>query len=73
MKDTKGWYQSKTIWGAIISIVATLISILTHKTISPETQQVIVNQIVNIATAVAAIAGGIMAIVGRLKADKIIK
>jgi len=71
--DAKKWYQSKTIWGAIISILATLYSIISGHTVSTETQQVVVNNVQNIVSAVVAIVGAITAIYGRLKADKIIK
>jgi uncharacterized membrane protein YraQ (UPF0718 family) len=67
--QTKKWYQSKTIWGGIIAIIAAVLSLF-GKQIDAETQDFLTNQAVEIATAVATMIAGVMAIYGRFKADK---
>ena len=70
--QAKPWYASKTIWGGIIALIAAVFSLFGHQ-IDPETQKFLTDQSVQIATAVAAAAGGILAIYGRVKADKKVK
>lgn len=53
--DTKNWWQSKTIWSALISAVAGLLAVTGHN-IDPGTQSVLVNALVNVADGVAVIA-----------------
>jgi len=73
MNETKKWWQSKTIWGAIVTILAIIYGLTTGHMPSQETQQAITNNIGQIVSAIVAIIGAITAIIGRLKADKIIK
>jgi hypothetical protein len=70
--NSKNWYESKGVWGGIVAVLAGIMAMAGHS-LSPQTQQVIVDNGVGIATAVATIAGGLVAIYGRLKADKVIK
>ena len=65
MQDTKAWWQSKAVWGALITLVA-VIAQLFGVQIDPELQQQAVNQV----TAIAAGIGGLLALYGRIKADK---
>ena len=72
MNGTKDWYQSKTIWGAIITIASILLSFAgVH--IDEQTKQVLVSQTTAFASAAGALAGSITVIYGRLKAKKKIK
>ena len=62
--DSKPWYQSKTMWGAILAILAPVIGQLLHHSFSD-------TDIQSGADAFAAIGsgiGGIVAIYGRTKA-----
>lgn len=54
--DSKNWWQSKTIWAALISAIAGIIALTGH-TIDAGTQQVLVNQISAVADAVTIVAG----------------
>ena len=72
MEETKPWWQSKTIWGAIITIVALILSLFGVQ-IDEQTKQVLVNEFVAAATAIGGIVGAVLSIYGRIKAEKRIK
>lgn len=61
----KFWWQSKGMWGGIIAIVATGAALFGYQIDEAET--------LNIVMQVAALAGGILAVVGRVKAKQPIK
>lgn len=63
MDNSKTWYQSKTVWGALIAIGASLLQ-MSGREISVSDQNALVDAIVSLAGA----AGGIFAIYGRLSA-----
>lgn len=63
--DSKPWWQSKTIWGGIVTAVAAVLGIW-GVAVSPEDQA----QLVDTITLVAAGIGGVVAIIGRLAAKK---
>lgn len=63
--ETKKWYQSKAIWGGIVAVASGLAGLIGVE-IDEQTQQDIVNVIVEVGSVV----GGVMAIYGRLKANK---
>jgi len=65
MQNSKKWWQSKTIWGAIITLIAVIAQLFGVK-IDPALQQQLVTQITTIAAGV----GGLLALYGRIKADK---
>ena len=65
MYETKKWYQSKTVWGSVVTIGAAIAGVFGYG-IDADTQGRIVE---NISSIVAA-AGGLLALVGRLVADK---
>jgi uncharacterized membrane protein len=69
MEETKSWWQSKTIWGAVITIIALIASLFGYQ-IDPQTQQIILDRTMAIVTAVGTIVGSVMAIYGRIKATK---
>ena len=68
MDDLKHWYHSKTIWGALISVGASVLH-ATGFDIPAGDQGQIVDSIVNIAGAV----GGLLAVYGRLTASSAIR
>lgn len=64
MNGTKVWWQSKTVWGSIIALlagVATLTGVKLDATLQ--------DQLVELIVGVANIAGGAMAWYGRVKAE----
>lgn len=70
--ETKAWYQSKAVWGGIIAVVSGILGLF-GKQIDKETQEFLSQSAVELSTAVMTIIGGIVAIYGRIKADKLIK
>jgi len=68
MTNTKPWYTSKAVWGGIVAAAAGVASLAGHE-LSPETQAFLADQAVAIATSVATIVGGVLAIYGRIKAE----
>jgi len=69
MTNTKPWYASKTVWGGIVAAAAGVASLAGYE-LSPDTQAFLADQAVAIATSVATIVGGVLAIYGRLNAKK---
>ncbi|WP_201353807.1 hypothetical protein [Hydrogenimonas urashimensis] len=65
MTYEKPWYQSKGVWGGIVSILAIVLGVFGY-TVSPEDQQAIVVAL----TSVGATVGSVVAIYGRIKATK---
>ena len=65
MNDMKYWYQSKTVWGALITILASLLN-AGGIAIDDASQQEIVDGLITIAGAF----GGLLAIYGRITADR---
>lgn len=65
MTQEKVWYQSKAVWGSLVTIGATAAGVA-GVVISPEIQDQIVNTVVLIATGI----GGLVSLIGRIKADK---
>lgn len=65
MKDWKSTLSSKTVWAGIITLAASVLSIVWKIDITQELQQVIVDQAVQIVTAIT----GALAIYGRITAS----
>lgn len=63
MDDMKTWYRSKTVWGALIAILAPLVRYAGLELGAAE-QEEIVNAIMTI----VATAGGLLALYGRIAA-----
>ncbi len=63
MLDTKTWYQSRTIWGALVAGAASLGSLL-GMSIGPDEQTMLVDALLQ---AIGA-GGAILAVIGRLSA-----
>ena len=67
MVDEKAWYESKTIWGALIAVVASAVSTLGY-TIDASAQSELSDAVVQIVGAL----GAIIALYGRLTATRVI-
>lgn len=66
MNDSKPWYASSAVWGGILAAVVPLAALLLHINVNDIDTQ-------TLAAALAAIGGGIggvIAIVGRIRATK---
>ncbi len=63
MNDLKTWYMSKTVWGGVVAILASCANLLGLE-ITAEDERGIADGL----TALAAAAGGLMAIWGRISA-----
>ncbi|TDK37229.1 hypothetical protein E2F50_10100 [Rhizobium deserti] len=63
MDSSKTWYQSKTVWGGLIAILASVLQ-ATGVELGAETQ----SELVDIAVTLSGAAGGLLAIYGRLTA-----
>jgi uncharacterized membrane protein len=68
MQDVKPWYLSKTIIGAVITVLALVAGVFGYG-IGPEEQAAIADYIVTL----GGVVGGLLAIYGRVKADKAVK
>ena len=62
--DTKVWWQSKAIWGSIVSFAAIALGAILHKNVSAADQQAIVDVIMSLISG----AGTVVAIYGRVVA-----
>jgi hypothetical protein len=65
MSDTKYWYQSKTVWGSLIAILASVLHAGGFE-LDGNAQGDLADGIVALAGAI----GGLLALYGRLSADK---
>lgn len=65
MENSKQWYHSKTMWGALIAMAAALLQIAGFD-LDPATQGDLADSIVALSGAV----GALVAIYGRLTAEK---
>ena len=61
--EAKAWYQSKTIWGAILAVAGTVFPLIGKMGVDG-----LSGDAVQIAGGVAAVIGGVIAIYGRYKA-----
>jgi hypothetical protein len=65
MDETKQWYLSKTVWGALIAIIASLLPAMGMQ-LDADAQGQLADNLVSLAGAF----GGLVAIYGRLTAEK---
>jgi hypothetical protein len=65
MEEMKQWYLSKTVWGALIAILASLMP-ATGMELDAGVRGQLADDLVSLAGAI----GGLLAIYGRLTADK---
>ena len=70
--ENKSWYLSKTIWGAVIMLIALILNQF-GIVVSAEEQASIVDSIVASTDTILALAGFILTIVGRFKAETPLK
>lgn len=68
MDAMKAWYQSKTVWGALIAVGASLFQ-ATGMEVTPDVQA----DLADLAVTFAGVVGGIVSIYGRLSADTVIR
>ena len=65
MDDFKSLLASKTFWGGVIALLAGILGLFGY-TLAPDDQAALVETV----AAVAASIGGVIAIIGRIKASK---
>lgn len=65
MFDSKPWYMSKTVWGALVAIIASFLGLWDMDI--PASEQA---RIVDLLIQVAAGGGGLLALVGRFMATR---
>lgn len=65
MESTKQWYESRTIWGALISVVSGLVPVVGSVMAVPEIQ----SQVVDVLSGMGAAVGGAIATWGRVQAQ----
>ena len=68
MESMKSWYQSKTVWGALIAVFAPLLQVV-GLNLPTGAQTELADGLVTIAGGI----GGLIALYGRLSATKSIK
>lgn len=64
-EEAKPWYQSRGVIGGIVAAIAGIAAVF-KVNIAPEMQSVLVDGLIGLAGAV----GGILAVIGRIKASK---
>jgi len=63
MPDIKPWWQSKTLWGAIVTLASATLGVLEYDLAEADREALI-----GLLTSLGAAVGGLIAIVGRFKA-----
>jgi hypothetical protein len=65
MNDSKQWYESKTVWGALVAILASLMQAAgVHFDVAGQ------DQLADSLVAISGALGGLIALYGRMSADK---
>lgn len=67
-QNQKPWYLSKTIWGAIIGVMAGGLALVGHG-LSSDAQTWLTDEVVQVIEAGVTVVGGLFAIYGRVKAE----
>lgn len=67
-KLNKSWWQSRTVWGGLVAAGAGIAGVF-DISLPPEEQ----DQIVDLVLALTSALGGLVAVVGRIKAERKIK
>lgn len=67
MDGSKTWYRSKTVWGALIAVAASLLQVA-GVDLTPEVQ----SDLADLAIAFAGAIGGALSIYGRISAQALI-
>ncbi|WP_337184731.1 hypothetical protein [Shinella sp.] len=68
MSDVKNWYQSRTVWGALIAILASLAHAIGVEVTAGDQAE-----LADLLVAAVGAAGGLMALVGRISASRRVK
>jgi len=68
MNDTKAWYESKGVWGSLISIIALVVGLFGVHNLTPEVQAQLSDNLATIGSALGVVVGSIVALYGRLTA-----
>jgi len=68
--EDKRWWMSRGVWGGIVAAAAGIAGAVWGVTLTADEQAHMVDLIVPLASAGSAVAGGIAAIVGRVRAKK---
>ena len=68
--ETKAWWKSITIWGAIIGAISYGLQLTGMAQLSFEEQQNITQQVVNTVTSIGDLISIIMIVMGRWRANK---
>lgn len=68
MDFSKPWYQSRTIWGAVVSIGAS-VAALADIRVPADDQAILADSLLQL----TALGGGVFSIFGRLKADQALR
>ena len=68
MAETKKWYLSKGVWGAILTLAGPLLASL-GVDLDESTQSLVAEKAAALAGAVATVIGGVLALWGRLSAS----
>lgn len=64
MNEIKTWYQSKTVWGALIAVAASILQVAGLE-LGPASQA----ELADIAVAIAGAVGALVALYGRIVAN----
>ncbi|UPA25377.1 hypothetical protein [Shinella oryzae] len=65
MNDVKAWYQSRTVWGALIAILASFAHALGIEVTAGDE-----GELADLIVAAVGVVGGLVALVGRLSARR---
>ena len=68
MDDMKAWYQSKTVWGALVAVMAPLLQV-----VGLNLPRGFEGELVEGLMTVAGGVGGVIALYGRLSATRVIR
>lgn len=72
MYDAKPWYQSSGIWGGLIAVIAPVAGYFGYAFTADDAKALAdgVTQLIVAGSGMASIGGGILAIIGRVRASK---
>jgi len=72
MDAVKPWYQSSGVWGGLLAVIAPVAGYFGYSFTAEDAQAVAdgLTQLIVLGSGVASIAGGLIAIVGRVRASK---
>ena len=65
MNDVKAWYQSRTVWGALVAVLASLASAAGVEITTGDE-----GEVADMIVAAVGVVGGLVAIIGRISARR---